>query len=76
MRLLVRATKSVASKLWAEKHDITSRSTVFKQGSILLQLTSRNTSGMKMLAGHSFLLVTQRYIDGDSEARRKIGDLV
>lgn len=28
------------------------------------------------LAGHSSLVVTQRYIDGDSEARRKIVELV
>lgn len=31
---------------------------------------------VQMLAGHSSLAVTQRYIDGDSEARRKIVDLV
>jgi integrase/recombinase XerD len=29
-----------------------------------------------MLAGHSSLAVTQRYIEGDSEARKKIVDLV
>jgi integrase/recombinase XerD len=29
-----------------------------------------------MLAGHSSLAVTQRYIDGDSEARKKIVDLI
>jgi len=28
------------------------------------------------LAGHSSLAVIQRYIEGDSEARRKIVDLV
>ena len=31
---------------------------------------------VQMLAGHSSLAVTQRYIDGDSEARRKIVDLL
>ena len=31
---------------------------------------------VQMLAGHSSLAVTQRYIEGDSEARRKIVDLV
>jgi integrase len=31
---------------------------------------------VQMLAGHSSLAVTQRYIDGDSEARRKIVELV
>ena len=31
---------------------------------------------VQMLAGHSSLAVTQRYIDGDSDARRKIVDLV
>ena len=31
---------------------------------------------VQMLAGHSSLSVTQRYIDGDSEARKKIVDLV
>jgi len=31
---------------------------------------------VQMLAGHSSLAVTQRYIDGDSEARQKIVDLV
>ena len=31
---------------------------------------------VQMLAGHSSLTVTQRYIEGDSEARRKIVDLV
>ena len=31
---------------------------------------------VQMLAGHSSLGVTQRYIDGDSEARRKIVDLI
>ena len=31
---------------------------------------------VQMLAGHSSLAVTQRYIDGDSEARKKIVDLV
>ena len=31
---------------------------------------------VQMLAGHSSLVVTQRYIEGDSEARRKIVDLV
>ena len=31
---------------------------------------------VQMLAGHSSLAVTQRYIDGDSEARRKIVDLI
>ena len=31
---------------------------------------------VQMLAGHSSLAVTQRYIEGDSDARRKIVDLV
>jgi integrase/recombinase XerD len=31
---------------------------------------------VQMLAGHSSLAVTQRYIDGDSEARKKIVDLI
>ena len=31
---------------------------------------------VQMLAGHSSLAVTQLYIEGDSEARRKIVDLV
>ena len=31
---------------------------------------------VQMLAGHSSLAVTQRYIEGDSEARRKIVDIV
>ena len=31
---------------------------------------------VQMLAGHSSLAVTQRYIEGDSEARRRIVDLV
>jgi integrase len=31
---------------------------------------------VQMLAGHSSLAVTQRYIEGDSEARRKIVDLL
>ena len=31
---------------------------------------------VQMLAGHSSLAVTQRYIEGDSEARKKIVDLV
>jgi integrase/recombinase XerD len=31
---------------------------------------------VQMLAGHSSLAVTQRYIEGDSNARRKIVDLV
>lgn len=31
---------------------------------------------VQILAGHSSLAVTQRYIDGDSEARRKIVDLL
>jgi integrase/recombinase XerD len=31
---------------------------------------------VQMLAGHSSLSVTQRYIDGDSDAKRKIVDLV
>ena len=31
---------------------------------------------VQMLAGHSSLAVTQRYIDGDSEARRKVVDLI
>ena len=31
---------------------------------------------VQMLAGHSSLAVTQRYIEGDSEARRKIVDLI
>lgn len=31
---------------------------------------------VQMLAGHSSLAVTQRYIEGDSEARHKIVDLV
>lgn len=31
---------------------------------------------VQALAGHSSLAVTQRYIDGDSEARRKIVDLL
>jgi integrase len=31
---------------------------------------------VQMLVGHSSLAVTQRYIEGDSEARRKIVDLV
>lgn len=31
---------------------------------------------VQMLAGHSSLAVTQRYIDGDSEAMRKIVDLI
>ena len=31
---------------------------------------------VQMLAGHSSLAVTQRYIEGDSEARQKIVDLV
>jgi integrase len=31
---------------------------------------------VQMLAGHSSLAVTQRYIEGDSEARRKVVDLV
>jgi integrase len=30
---------------------------------------------VQMLAGHSSLAVTQRYIDGDSDARRKVVDL-
>jgi integrase len=30
---------------------------------------------VQMLAGHSSLAVTQRYIEGDSEARRKVVDL-
>ena len=31
---------------------------------------------VQMLAGHSSLAVTQRYIEGDSEARKRIVDLV
>jgi len=31
---------------------------------------------VQALAGHASLAVTQRYIDGDSEARRKIVDLL
>lgn len=31
---------------------------------------------VQMLAGHSSLAVTQRYIEGDSEARRKVVDLL
>ena len=31
---------------------------------------------VQMLAGHSSLAVTQRYIDGDSEARRKVVELI
>ena len=31
---------------------------------------------VQMLAGHSSLAVTQRYIEGDSEARQKIVDLI
>ena len=31
---------------------------------------------VQVLAGHSSLAVTQRYIDGDSEARKKIVDLI
>ena len=31
---------------------------------------------VQALAGHSSLAVTQRYIDGDSEARRKVVDLI
>ena len=31
---------------------------------------------VQMLAGHSSLAVTQRYIDGDSKARKKIVDLI
>lgn len=31
---------------------------------------------VQMLAGHSSLAVTQRYIEGDSDARRKVVDLV
>lgn len=31
---------------------------------------------VQALAGHSSLAVTQRYIDGDAEARRKVVDLV
>jgi integrase len=31
---------------------------------------------VQMLAGHSSLAVTQRYIDGDSDARKKIVDLI
>jgi integrase len=31
---------------------------------------------VQMLAGHSSLAVTQRYIEGDSEARRKLVDLI
>lgn len=31
---------------------------------------------VQMLAGHSSLAVTQRYIDGDSEARKKIVELI
>lgn len=31
---------------------------------------------VQMLAGHSSLAVTQRYIEGDNEARRKIVDLI
>ena len=31
---------------------------------------------VQMLAGHSSLAVTQRYIEGDSEARRKVVDLI
>jgi integrase/recombinase XerD len=31
---------------------------------------------VQMLAGHASLAVTQRYIEGDSEARRKIVDLI
>lgn len=31
---------------------------------------------VQMLAGHSSMAVTQRYIDGDSEARKKIVDLL
>lgn len=30
---------------------------------------------VQMMAGHSSLAVTQRYIEGDSEARRKVVDL-
>jgi integrase/recombinase XerD len=30
---------------------------------------------VQMLAGHSSLAVTQRYIEGDSDARRKVVDL-
>jgi integrase/recombinase XerD len=31
---------------------------------------------VQMLAGHSSLAVTQRYIEGDSDARLKVVDLV
>jgi len=41
-----------------------------------ISLVGGSLRDVQMLAGHSNLRVTQRYIDGDQDAQRKIVDLI
>ena len=52
------------------------RRTVITNAARQITTVGGSLRDVQMLAGHSSLAVTQRYIEGDSEARRKIVDLV
>jgi integrase/recombinase XerD len=41
-----------------------------------ISLVGGSLRDVQMLAGHSSLRITQRYIDGEQEAQRKIVDLI
>ena len=68
--------QAVMSKLisWHASHS--GRRTFITNAARKISTVGGSLRDVQMLAGHSSLAVTQRYIEGDSEARRKIVDIV
>ena len=52
------------------------RRTFITEASKKISLVGGSLRDIQMMAGHSSLQTTQRYIDGDSESQRKVVDLI
>ena len=52
------------------------RRTFITETSKKISLVGGSLRDIQMMAGHSSLQTTQRYIDGDSESQRKVVDLI
>ena len=52
------------------------RRTFITETSKKISLVGGSLRDIQMMAGHSSLQTTQRYIDGDSQSQRKVGDLI
>jgi integrase/recombinase XerD len=52
------------------------RRTFITEASKKISLVGGSLRDIQMMAGHSSLQTTQRYIDGDSQSQRKVVDLI